>query len=83
MLSKRNAGVTAEIKTGRVTESLKQDVARHNAQYPPIILTEMKNIHDRFLIVDDKVYHIGASLKDLGKKLFAFSKMSLPKDAIR
>ena len=83
MLSKRNAGVTAEIKTGRVTESLKQDVARHNAQYPPIILTEMKNIHDRFLIVDDKVYHIGASLKDLGKKLFAFSKMSLPKDAIQ
>lgn len=83
VLSKRNAGVTAEIKTGRVTESLKQDVARHNAQYPPIILTEMKNIHDRFLIVDDKVYHIGASLKDLGKKLFAFSKMSLPKDAIQ
>lgn len=82
MLSKRNAGVTAEIKTGRVTESLKQDVARHNAQYPPIILTEMKNIHDRFLIVDDDVYHIGASLKDLGKKLFAFSKMSLPKSLL-
>lgn len=78
MLSKRQDGVTAEIRSGRVTEILKQDLARHNAQYPPIALTDTKNIHDRFLIVDDDVYHIGASLKDLGKKLFAFSKMSFP-----
>ena len=77
MLSKRQAGVTAEILTGRLTETLKQDVARHNSQYPPIKLMEKKNIHDRFLIVDDDVYHIGASLKDLGKKLFAFSKMNI------
>ena len=79
MLSKRQAGVSAEIRTGRTTETLTQDLARHNAQYPPIILIEAKNIHDRFLIVDDDVYHIGASLKDLGKKLFAFSKMALAK----
>ena len=79
MLSKRQPGVSAEIRTGRTTETLTQDLARHNAQYPPIILIEAKNIHDRFLIVDDDVYHIGASLKDLGKKLFAFSKMALSK----
>ena len=82
MLSKRQEGVAAEIRTGRLTETLKQDLVRHNAQYPPITLTETYNIHDRFLIVDDDVYHIGASLKDLGKKLFAFSKMSVPKDIL-
>ena len=80
MLSKRQEGVAAEIRTGRLTETLKQDLVRHNAQYPPITLTETHNIHDRFLIVDDDVYHIGASLKDLGKKLFAFSKMSISKN---
>ena len=78
MLSKRKGGVTAEIMTGKVSSILKQDLVKHNAQYPPIVLTEKKDIHDRFLIVDEDVYHIGASLKDLGKKLFAFSKMSLP-----
>ena len=82
MLSKRDAGVSAEIHTGRATETLKQDVARHNAQYPPIKLTEKKNIHDRFMIIDEDVYHIGASLKDLGKKLFAFSKMTISKDLL-
>lgn len=79
MLSKRQEGVVAEIRTGRLTETLKQDLARYNAQYPSIRMVGTKNIHDRFLIVDDDVYHIGASLKDLGKKLFAFSKMSFPK----
>ena len=69
MLSKRQDGVTAEIRTGHPTETLRQDLARHNAQYPSIVLIETKNIHDRFLIVDEDVYHIGASLKDLGKKL--------------
>ena len=67
MLSKRQAGVSAEIRTGRLTETLKQDLAKHNSQYPPIVVTQNKNIHDRFLVVDDDVYHIGASLKDLGK----------------
>ena len=82
MLSKREGGVSAEIRSGRLTETLKLDLARHNAQYPAIMITEAKNIHDRFLIVDDDVYHIGASLKDLGKKLFAFSKMTIPKNLL-
>ena len=82
MLSKRQSGVTAEIRTGHISETLKQDLLKHNTQYPAITLTETKNIHDRFLIVDDDVYHIGASLKDLGKKLFAFSKMKISKDVL-
>ena len=77
MLSKRQTGVTAEIRSGRLTETLKQDLAKHNSQYPPITVIQNKNIHDRFLIVDEDAYHIGASLKDLGKKLFAFSKMNV------
>mgnify|MGYP003295524985 CR=1 FL=1 len=77
VLAKRQTGVEAEIRTGRLTESLKQDLAKHNSQYPPIVMTQNKNIHDRFLIVDEDVYHIGASLKDLGKKLFAFSKINV------
>ena len=77
MLSKRQTGVTAEIRSGRLTETLKQDLAKHNSQYPPITVIQNKNIHDRFLIVDEDVYHIGASLKDLGKKLFAFSKINV------
>ena len=80
MLAKRQDGVSAEIRTGRLTDSLKQDLAKHNSQYPPIVITETKNVHDRFLIVDEDVYHIGASLKDLGKKLFAFSKLSVTKE---
>ena len=77
MLSKRQTGVTAEIRSGRLTETLKQDLAKHNSQYPPITVIQNKNIHDRFLIVDADVYHIGASLKDLVRKLFAFSKMEI------
>ena len=77
MLAKRQDGVEAEIRTGRIAETLKQDLLKHNTQYPPIVMTQNKNIHDRFLIVDEDVYHIGASLKDLGKKLFAFSKMNI------
>ena len=80
MLAKRQDGVSAEIRTGRLTDSLKQDLAKHNSQYSPIVITETKNVHDRFLIVDEDVYHIGASLKDLGKKLFAFSKLSVTKE---
>lgn len=82
LLSKRQPGVSAEIWTGRLTTTLKQDLARHNTQYPPIVIVQKQNIHDRFLIVDDDVYHIGASLKDLGKKLFAFSKMSVLKSLL-
>ena len=77
MLSKREAGVSAEIRTGRLSQQLQLDLQRHNSQYEPISIIQTQNIHDRFLIVDDDVYHIGASLKDLGKKLFAFSKMTI------
>ncbi|MDR0798916.1 MAG: DNA-binding protein, partial [Dysgonamonadaceae bacterium] len=56
---------------------LQLDLIRHNAQYPPITIEEKPNIHDRFLLIDNEIYHIGASLKDLGKKLFAFSKMEM------
>ncbi|MBQ9508159.1 MAG: ORF6N domain-containing protein [Bacteroidales bacterium] len=78
MLSKREEGVSAEIITRRITETLKLDLERHQQQYPPIAMRESPNFHDRFLIIDDTVYHLGASLKDLGKKLFAFSKMEMP-----
>ena len=77
MLSKRSDGVSAEIRTGRLPQQLQLDLEKHNSQYAPISLVQSHNIHDRFLIVDDTVFHLGASLKDLGKKLFAFSKMSL------
>ena len=77
MLAKREEGVTAEIVTRRVTEALTLDLERHNRQYPPVVVRECDRYHDRFLIIDDTVYHLGASLKDLGKKLFAFSRMEV------
>ena len=77
MLAKRNEGVTAEIVTRQTNGTLALDIDRHNRQYPPITIRKSVCYHDRFLIVDDIVYHIGASLKDLGKKLFAFSKMEI------
>jgi hypothetical protein len=77
MLSKRADGVTAEIVTRHVTKALSLDIERHNLQYPPVTARECDRFHDRFLIIDDTVYHLGASLKDLGKKLFAFSKMEV------
>lgn len=76
-LSKRKAGVTVDIYTGQPTRQLRQDIERHNAQYPGVTLHRYSKAHDRFLIIDETVYHIGASLKDLGKKLFAFSKMDI------
>ena len=82
MLSKRQPGVTATIYTQRITPQFRLDLDRHNDQYPPVDVRTCKLSHDRFLIVDDAVYHIGASLKDLGKKWFAFSKLSLPAEMI-
>lgn len=83
MLSKRNPGVSATIYTQKITAQLQLDLDKHNDQYPPINIRTYRNSHDRFLIVDDKeVYHIGASLKDLGKKMFAFSKLDIPAEAI-
>ena len=78
MLSKRNPGVSATVYTQKITPQLQLDLDKHNDQYPPINIRTYRNSHDRFLIVDDKeVYHIGASLKDLGKKMFAFSKLEI------
>ena len=79
MLSKRSVGVSATIYTQRITQQLQLDLDRHNSQYPPIDIRTYRDSHDRFLIVDETdVYHIGASLKDLGKKMFAFSKLDTP-----
>ena len=83
MLSKRKAGVTADIYTYPISQTLRQDLQKHNTQYAPINVHNHTTSHDRFLIIDDtEVYHIGASLKDLGKKLFAFSKLNIPPSAI-
>ena len=82
MLSKRQPRVTATIYTQRITPQFRLDLDRHNDQYPPVDVRTCKLSHDRFLIVEDAVYHIGASLKDLGKKWFAFSKLSLPAEMI-
>ena len=83
MLSKRNPGVSATVYTQRITPQLQLDLDKHNDQYPPINMRTYRNGHDRFLIIDDReVYHIGASLKDLGKKMFAFSRLSIPANII-
>ena len=75
LLSKRLPKITAKIYTKQITPQLQLDLTKHNAQYEPITIYESDKYHDRFLLIDNAVYHIGASLKDLGKKLFAFSKM--------
>ena len=76
-LDKRATGVSATIFTPTISRTLRQDLERHNAQYPPIEVKTFRRAHDRFLIIDDSVYHVGASFKDLGKKLTAFSKMEI------
>ena len=78
MLSKRISGVKATIYTGTVTTQFNLDLSKYNSQYPKVDIKQYKHSHDRFIIIDEEVYHIGASLKDLGKKLFAFSKMNIP-----
>lgn len=82
MLNKRKENVSATIYTSAITKNLKLDLAKHNSQYSPINIKVLKKFHDRFLIIDDEVYHIGASIKDLGKSVFAFSKMEIGKDLI-
>jgi hypothetical protein len=75
-LSKRAENVEAIIYTKSISKAIQLDLERHNSQYSPIQIKELRDSHDRFLIIDQKeLYHIGASLKDLGKKWFAFSKM--------
>ena len=75
LLDKRENGVMATIYTQRISSQFKLDVDRHNAQYPPIEIKQFNKAHDRFLLIDDEVYHIGASIKDLGKKWFGFTLM--------
>ena len=75
LLDKRQNGVMATIYTQRISSRFQLDVDRHNAQYPPIEIKLFNKAHDRFLLIDDEVYHIGASIKDLGKKWFGFTLM--------
>lgn len=77
MLAKRTAGVYVNIYTAHISRQLMQDVEKHNLQYPGVTIHPCNKVHDRFLIIDEDVYHIGHSLKDLGKKVFAFSKMEV------
>ena len=77
MLSKRRKEVSATIYTAKISRQLQLDLDKHNDQYPPIQVRTYKDSHDRFLLIDEtEVFHIGASIKDLGKKMFAFSKMN-------
>lgn len=83
LLDKRIENVSATIYTHTISKELQLDITKHNAQYPPIEVYKTNLVHDRFLIVDDTTYHIGASIKDLGKKLFAFSRMEIkPEDIL-
>ena len=78
ILSKRADKVAATIYTKKPTAQLQLDIQKHNAQYPPISVIEFDRSHDRFLCIDETVYHLGASIKDLGKKWFAFNRMEMP-----
>ena len=77
LLDKRGNGVSAVIYTQQISRQFQLDIDRHNAQYAPIDVETFRLSHDRFLCIDDDVYHIGASIKDLGKKWFGFSKMEI------
>ena len=82
-LDKRKEGVSATVFTNPRNSQINLDIRRHNAQYPEITLRHCTNVHDRFLIIDDTVYFIGGSIKDLGKKIVAFSQMhQSPEDII-
>ena len=79
MLNKRADGVSTTIYTAHISENLKLDLSKHNSQYQPITIEHYNKSHDRFLIIDDDVYLIGGSIKDLGKKVSTFVKLSVPK----
>ncbi len=82
VLTKRKEGVAATIYTDPRHSQINNDLRRHNAQYPPIEVRNCTNVHDRFLIIDNTVYFIGGSIKDLGKKIVAFSQMQQNPDDI-
>ncbi len=75
IMDKRQNGVSATIYTQKISRQLQLDIDKHNAQYPPVKVESFNKAHDRFLLIDDEVFHIGASIKDLGKKWFAFTLM--------
>lgn len=75
LLDKRESNVSAKIYTQNISSQLKLDIDKHNSQYPVIEVNQFNKAHDRFLLIDDEIYHIGASIKDLGKKWFAFTLM--------
>ena len=77
LMPKRNPGVNAIIYSARINQTMKAECERLNRQCPPVKLRTMREVHDRFIVVDETVYHIGASIKDLGNKLTAFSVLSL------
>ena len=77
LLSKRKENVKCQIFTNKISAQFKLDLEKFNAQYPPLEVKEFSKSHDRFLIIDETIFQIGASLKDLGKKWFAFSKINL------
>ena len=76
MMDKRGAGVAATIHTMQISKAFQLDIDKHNAQYPAIEVKVFRHSHDRFLIIDDSIYHFGASIKDLGKKWFAVTLMT-------
>jgi hypothetical protein len=83
LLTKRGPAVTATLYVGKLGTALQLDLEKHNAQYPPIAIERIPKIHDRFLIIDDsRLYHLGASIKDLGRQLFAFSRMDSQLDSV-
>lgn len=82
MLDKRNKGVTAKVYTKNISRQLSLDFEKHNAQYTPIEVEQFDRAHDRFLCIDDTVYLIGASIKDLGKKWFGFVKLEQTTDEL-
>lgn len=83
MLSKRRTDVSAVIYTQRIMPQMQLDLEKHNSQYPPVEVKTYRDCHDRFLLIaGQEVYHIGASLKDLGKRMFAFSRLSIPAKVI-
>lgn len=82
VLTKREEGVSATIYTDPRHSQITNDLRRHNAQYSPVEVRHCSNVHDRFLIIDDTVYFIGGSIKDLGKKIVAFSQMHQNPDII-
>jgi len=82
LLSKRLPEIKAKIYTKQISPQLQLDLNKHNAQFEPVNIFESNSFHDRFLLIDNTVYHIGTSLKDLGKKLFAFSKMEITTEDI-